>query len=1068
MWCLGSAFSFGGDIRGDHPRLFFNAETQSAVIRRALNEEKDWYAEIKSRVDELLPVADALPGKSNWESPAGGNYDYGKEAAFAAFVYLVEQNTNVLNLAKACIERSLDYYEACYENRRSVSWYATSRTHAVMAIDWLWNDLPDADRREYLTRLIHVVNHVKNSKPFITCEHMSDYTQGMYGVIGLMWPVGVVAHGTGIEPELVREWIETGRQENQKMIEYRQSYAGDDGGGAVPTLGYMACWYPYAEWNFYYTLRSATGEDISDQLQYNTLMANYVFWNLLPSSDGLREYGYGDAKHSNGNFTSSRHHLYVHLSIIEDLFGKRYPETTALAEQIKQMLPPENRKWREEYFIYAFLQTNNIGAGAASPDISRLPMARNFEKMGEVFMRSGSRPEDVYCLFSCGGDLKHHRHYDALSFIIYSGEGFLAIDSGDRYGEMERNGPHIANYYSQSVAHNTILVHQPGEPPAGYWGGRTTAMDGGQHNVTESKLAAFETNDDYTYVAGDATGCYLHGGDLPEKVSLVARQMVFLPPNHFVIFDRVNSTGPDYPKTWLLHTVNEPQVTGNTFRADHGKSRLFCRTLLPVNANISTVGGPGKEFWTAGKNRPLPVIKGQSVNHETAGRWRVEVQPSERQLSDCFLHVLEVTGQNVETMTDVQLLQSKQSYGTELAIDGNRWRIDFNRTGPLGGKISCKGKLNFSKALSEKVQPQSGILAEHREAEVTMTYEDAVSRIPERTLPEFWITDFGEIEEHLSGLEKGKVCELTRSGGGRPIYVVTYGEPEPQGRLANFGSAVGAREPSVYCDKQARKKPVILFVGPVHGQETEGVVGLMNFLHVMEAGKDLRGHDWSELRRLGEQCRLVIIPCGNPDGLARFEPKSLQGMTLSDLRFWGQGTWADDTFCGWPRSKRQHPMKGDNCGFLGGYFNDDGINPMHDEFFNPMGPESKAVLDLARTEAPDLAVSLHSYDIPPGFLCPMYVPVEVKQKAQELSVRYSENLKAYGLPSKDFSFKEEKGAVPPSFNLVSALYHVSGANAVVFESPHGLVGKGLVPFSFDDLLDIQLLLYQAMLESSLE
>ena len=33
---------------------------------------------------------------------------------------------------------------------------------------------------------------------------------------------------------------------------------------------------------------------------------------------------------------------------------------------------------------------------------------------------------------------------------------------------------------------------------------------------------------------------------------------------------------------------------------------------------------------------------------------------------------------------------------------------------------------------------------------------------------------------------------------------------------------------------------MILFVGPVHGQETEALTGLCNLIHIMEPGKDLR------------------------------------------------------------------------------------------------------------------------------------------------------------------------------------------------------------------------------------
>ena len=88
---------------------------------------------------------------------------------------------------------------------------------------------------------------------------------------------------------------------------------------------------------------------------------------------------------------------------------------------------------------------------------------------------------------------------------------------------------------------------------------------------------------------------------------------------------------------------------------------------------------------------------------------------------------------------------------------------------------------------------------------------------------------------------------------------------------------------------------MVYFVGPVHGHEVEGLTGLMNLIEVMETGRDLRGRDQPELRPSGEQCRLLIVPSGNPDGTARFEPRSIQGMPLDEFQFWSMGTWSDDT-----------------------------------------------------------------------------------------------------------------------------------------------------------------------------
>ena len=269
--------------------------------------------------------------------------------------------------------------------------------------------------------------------------------------------------------------------------------------------------------------------------------------------------------------------------------------------------------------------------------------------------------------------------------------------------------------------------------------------------------------------------------------------------------------------------------------------------------------------------------------------------------------------------------------------------------------------------------------------------------------------------------------------------------------------------------KAGRQKPVVLFVGPVHGHEVEALTGLANFIRIMDTGRDLAGRDHFELRSLGEQCRLLIIPAGNPDGIARFIPRSLLEMQVNDVRFWGQGTWSDDTFCGWPESKQQHPMTGDNTGFLGCYFNDDGINPMHDEFFAPMGPEAPAILNVAKEEGPDLAVSLHSHSSAPALLRPAYVTTEIQQEVRSLAERCYALMDKRGLPhAKPFSIASEGGKHPAPFNLTSALYHVSGATPFTFECPHGLVGERTCRVGAEEILDIQLALYEAMLRHAID
>jgi hypothetical protein len=162
-------------------------------------------------------------------------------------------------------------------------------------------------------------------------------------------------------------------------------------------------------------------------------------------------------------------------------------------------------------------------------------------------------------------------------------------------------------------------------------------------------------------------------------------------------------------------------------------------------------------------------------------------------------------------------------------------------------------------------------------------------------------------------------------------------------------------------------------------------------------------------------------------------------------------------------------MVGPKVGFLGCYFNDAGINPMHDEFFQPMGPEAPAILKVALEEGPDLAVSLHSHGAKPALLRPAFVTLDIQHQIRDLSRRYYRLLDRNDLPfGQVFEAKPETGNPPPSFNLTSALYQVSGAASFTFECPHGLSEEHSCKVSLDQILDIQLLLYRAMMQYALE
>jgi len=343
---------------------------------------------------------------------------------------------------------------------------------------------------------------------------------------------------------------------------------------------------------------------------------------------------------------------------------------------------------------------------------------------------------------------------------------------------------------------------------------------------------------------------------------------------------------------------------------------------------------------------------------------------------------------------------------------------------------------------------------------------------PVRDLPAFWKSRLEDIEAEVKAVSKGETQVIARSPGGLPVYALSYGPKEDFHTQANYNSAVAAGNPAYHAQKARGTKPVVLFIGPVHGQEVENIVGLVNLIHVAETGKDFRGQEWPRLKQKIEAARIVIIPSANPDGRKRCPYDSFVGVPLDTMTKYGQGTRRDGSLYGWPGGKAVHPMKGD-IGILGAYFNDNGVNIMHDEYFAPMAEETKAILALARSEAPDMIVSLHSHGSNPTIVEPSFVPVFMKERAQSLSRRLEARFKKAGLPyGRVFAPAVEDPKFPPTkyFNLVSALHHTSGAMSFTFECTHGAVSDRVTLPKVDhgQILDIQLMLFDEMLSDILE
>ena len=314
--------------------------------------------------------------------------------------------------------------------------------------------------------------------------------------------------------------------------------------------------------------------------------------------------------------------------------------------------------------------------------------------------------------------------------------------------------------------------------------------------------------------------------------------------------------------------------------------------------------------------------------------------------------------------------------------------------------------------------------------------------------PGYWKTGLDDIDKTVAGIRKGTVERICLSAGGRPVYRIFYGKPNDLKSTANLSSAMGAGNMKYYADKSAPDyRPTVYLVGATHGGELEGTAALMNLVAILETGKDHAGKEYPVITASAGKMNFIIILCANPDGRARVPVPCMVGLDYDRFRYLSQGTWKDGTLAGWPMCKSVHPIL-DAADFLGSYYNDDGVNMMHDLFFTDPAAETKALLQTAEKFAPDFTILFHGGDNnPPHLFGTGYLFKNAKETIRAFHSFVAELFQKEGFR---FGGNGVDDSDTVSFNLTAAITHVCGEPAIVFESNQGLNYRG-AKFSYDEI-----------------
>lgn len=685
-----------------HPRLFLNEEIIGTLKANAQGREAAVYQEVKDRVDQVMIE--------------------GREAQFilhegiivdAGIVAIVSGDAKYKKQVIQWLGEGIDHVEKLHAQKKALGWFSFQRMGLLMAYDWFYDDLTPEQRKDYARRLMDHIEKI-NDGDIISGENRFGFPGGgFYGTNNLFWFAGITFYGEGVEDAKALQWIRRGYDDYMQLAEHRRTAAGDDGGLSAPVPGYSMGAYPRAEWNFLLTCRSAYDRMPSEQFDYLAMFLNWICWTIIYGDGGLYDFGYGDSHHTTNGMGDLQD---VHLSQIRYFFQEDYPDYARLAQFLSEINPSDQRGtyfWGDLYPLLLPEPPEPIPARA--PDES-WPKARHFEEFGQFFMRSGVGPDDTYILLIAGANNAGHKHHDEGHFTIYK-KGFQAVDAGTRDKTNDASMRHVTEFYNRTIAHNTLLIKMPGEKFPHHWGFVPKTNDGGQNKSTGSEILSFQTNQYFTNIVADLTPVYSD-----KKAEEVIRQFLYLPPNHVVILDRVESKNADYPKTWLLHSQTKPRESGDQWTTQWQGGLLHAKTLLPKDAKREVIGGPGHEFEVEGKNYPLSdqyinkALKDDrldSFQDLIVGHWRVEVSPGSAREEDVFLHVLEVgEAKSASTMQPVVMRETASDWFIKIGHhDAAIVRLSKSNPEDGGVRIERGGETIFTEEFNGDIQPQQGIAA---------------------------------------------------------------------------------------------------------------------------------------------------------------------------------------------------------------------------------------------------------------------------------------------------------------------------------------------------------------------
>jgi hypothetical protein len=316
------------------------------------------------------------------------------------------------------------------------------------------------------------------------------------------------------------------------------------GGGSREGTGYGVALRELFE--LYDLWGSSTGENISTMTPHTRASMLDFIHQVLPTLDRVAPTG-DQSRDSTASFFD------YHRMFLQELVHL-FPTDPLAAPALALLQNCSVPKMTEEFmYAYDFM----LASDTAPTSLDTLGTTYYASGTGQFYSRSGWDTHATWINMNAGPYTESHAHQDQGALIIYK-DGYLAYD------------PVIDSHSGlpQDVDdHGTLRVVKNGKPVA-------------QQIDNASTPLALHAGSGYVHIAADLTA--LEGSD----ASLLQRELVYLPPDTVVIYDRATTPAAD-SQVWSLAFPATPTISGATTTVTASGHTLTVQRLGPAAATSS-------------------------------------------------------------------------------------------------------------------------------------------------------------------------------------------------------------------------------------------------------------------------------------------------------------------------------------------------------------------------------------------------------------------------------------------------------------------------------------------------